>query len=70
MRYAVVFDRAKDGTWGAVVPDLPGCLSAGKTVDEARDHVREAIKLWMRTAREIGKPIPPATTVAETIDIA
>lgn len=53
MKYAVLFDRARDGTWGAVVPDLPGCMSAGKTLDEARDSVKEAMRSgWMSHVKE------------------
>lgn len=70
MKYAVLFDRAGDGTWGAVVPDLPGCMSAGKTLDEARDSVKEAIVLWLDVARERGERIPPPASIADNIDIA
>ena len=70
MKYAVLFDPAGDGTWGAVVPDLPGCMSGGKTLDEARDSVKEAIVLWIDVARERGERIPPPASIAGNIDIA
>ncbi|MEW7983382.1 MAG: type II toxin-antitoxin system HicB family antitoxin [Candidatus Sedimenticola endophacoides] len=35
--------------WGVVVPDLPGCFSAGDTLDEAIDNAKEAIELWLET---------------------
>ena len=70
MKYAVLFDPAGDGTWAAVVPDLPGCMSAGKTLDEARDSVKEAIVLWIDVARERGECIPPPASIADNIDIA
>lgn len=44
--------------WGVVVPDLPGCFSAGDTIDEAVDHAREAIELYCEVLAEDGKEIP------------
>ncbi|MGZ3553982.1 MAG: type II toxin-antitoxin system HicB family antitoxin, partial [Vulcanimicrobiaceae bacterium] len=41
MKYAVVFEQARDGGWNAYVPDLPGCVSNGATIDDARKHVRQ-----------------------------
>ncbi|HEY1977816.1 MAG TPA: type II toxin-antitoxin system HicB family antitoxin [Candidatus Baltobacteraceae bacterium] len=69
MKYAVVFDPADDGSWGAVVPDLPGCTSAGDTLDEARLNVREAIELWIEVERERGHDVPPPITVAEPVEV-
>lgn len=69
MKYAVLFDPAEDGSWGAVVPDLPGCLSAGNTLEDARRNVREAIELWIEVARERGQDVPLPITVAEPVEI-
>ena len=49
--------------FGVVVPDLPGCFSAGDTMIEAFINVREAIKLWIETNLELGKKIPKATSI-------
>jgi predicted RNase H-like HicB family nuclease len=70
MRYAVLYDQAKDGTWGALVPDLPGCCSAGDTLEQVRENVKEAIALWIEIARERGQGVPKPNTIAETIDVA
>ncbi|HLI96552.1 MAG TPA: type II toxin-antitoxin system HicB family antitoxin [Candidatus Baltobacteraceae bacterium] len=70
MKYAVLYDQATDGTWGAVVPDLPGRSSAGNTLDDVRENVKEAISLWVEVAREQGHPVPPPSTIAETVDVA
>ncbi len=40
------------------VPELPGCMAHGKTHDEALTNTKEAIQLWIDTAREFGDPIP------------
>lgn len=63
-RYAAVFERAASN-WAAFVPDLPGCVSTGATLDETKRNLREAIELHLEAMREIGEPIPqPATDVA------
>lgn len=51
--------------FGVVVPDLPGCFSAGDTLDEAVDNAREAIALWCETVIEDGGDVPVAKTLAE-----
>lgn len=45
-RYAVVFEKA-DNNWAAHVPDLPGCISTGKTLDETKRNIRESIELHL-----------------------
>ena len=44
------------------VPDLPGCVSQGKTEAEALSNIREAIELYIETLREDGDPVPPPRT--------
>ena len=56
-RYAVVFERAENN-WGAYVPDLPGCITTGKTLDETKRNIHEAIELHLESMREVGEPIP------------
>jgi predicted RNase H-like HicB family nuclease len=51
MTYQAVFERANDGSVFVYVPDLPGCTSWGATLDEAREHVRDAIALSLAIAR-------------------
>lgn len=51
--------------FGVVVPDLPGCFSAGDTLDEAVDQAREAIALWCETVIEDGGDLPVSKTLAE-----
>ena len=51
--------------FGVVVPDLPGCFSAGDTLDKAVDNAREAIDLWCETVIEDGGDVPVAKSLAE-----
>ncbi|HZO56951.1 MAG TPA: type II toxin-antitoxin system HicB family antitoxin [Bryobacteraceae bacterium] len=63
-KYAVVIERGRDNL-SAYVPDLPGCATTGKTVEEVERNVREAIELHLEGMLEDGEPIPePSTTVA------
>ena len=57
MRYAVVFEKAATN-WAAYVPDLPGCITTGRTLEETKRNMREAIQLQLETMSEVGDPIP------------
>ena len=66
MRYVVVIERSPDGSYWACVPDLPGCVSAGDTPEEARRNIQEAVALHIESLREHNEPVPPpSATVAE-----
>lgn len=69
MRYAVVIEQAKEN-FSAYVPDLPGCVATGATVEEVEREIREAIVLHIEGLREDGLPIPAAASVVEYVDIA
>lgn len=56
--YPVVLHKDKDSDYGVTVPDLPGCFSAGATVDEALAMAREAIELHIEGLADDGEPIP------------
>lgn len=48
IKYAVIFERAENN-WAAYVPDLPGCMTTGRTIEETRENMREAIRgIWRR----------------------
>ena len=51
--------------FGVVVPDLPGCFSAGDTLDEAVDAAKEAAAAWIDTALDQGMPVPPPSSLEE-----
>lgn len=57
MRYAVVIERA-DGNYSAYVPDLPGCVATGATVEEVEREIKEAIRFHLDGMRQDGVQIP------------
>ena len=59
MKCKVYFERDEDGVFVATCPSLPGCVSQGRTREEARRNIREAIKLYLESLREHGDPVPP-----------
>ncbi|MGQ0657326.1 MAG: type II toxin-antitoxin system HicB family antitoxin [Chromatiales bacterium] len=54
----IIYWSDEDQVFVAEVPELPGCTAHGATQEEALAHTKEAIKLWIDTAREFGDPIP------------
>jgi predicted RNase H-like HicB family nuclease len=68
LRYAVIFEQA-ERNWAAYVPDLPGCITTGATLDETERNVRKQSKDTLKTLREFGDPVPKLTSVARDIEI-
>lgn len=63
-KYAIVIEQGPNNL-SAYVPDLPGCITTGGTVEEIEQNIREAIELHLEGLREDGEPIPePLTAVA------
>lgn len=67
--YTVIYEQA-GSNYSAYVPDLPGCVTTGATLEETETNMREAIELYIDTLREDGKPIPEPTTRARPIVVA
>jgi len=67
-RYAIVIERGANNL-SAYVPDLPGCISTGRTLDEIEKNIREAIELHLEGMKEDGDPIPEPTTAVSYIDL-
>ena len=66
MRYPIAIETGDDShAFGVVVPDLPGCFSAGDTLDEAIDNAKEAIELWLETVIDGGEAVPEPTSITE-----
>ncbi|MGH6878544.1 MAG: type II toxin-antitoxin system HicB family antitoxin [Rhizomicrobium sp.] len=64
MRYPIAIEPGTDATaFGVVVPDLPGCFSAGDTLDEAVAGAEEAAAAWVDAALDAGQPIPMPTSL-------
>lgn len=69
MRYAIVIEKA-DNNFAAYVPDLPGCVATGVTVEETEQQIREAIEFHIRGLREDGLSIPDPSSRVDYVDIA
>ncbi|HEX3144342.1 MAG TPA: type II toxin-antitoxin system HicB family antitoxin [Pyrinomonadaceae bacterium] len=69
MRYAIVIEKAENN-YAAYVPDLPGCVATGQTVEETEKEIREAIDLHLRGIREDGLPIPEPSSSVDYVEIA
>jgi predicted RNase H-like HicB family nuclease len=68
MRYLVVVEEGPT-SFGAHVPDLPGCVAAGETRDEALTLIREAIELHIEGLKKAGQPVPPPSSTGEVVDV-
>jgi predicted RNase H-like HicB family nuclease len=67
-KYAVVFEKASSN-WAAYVPDLPGCVTNGHTIEETRRLIAEALEFHIEGMRLRGEAVPEPTTVVETAEI-
>ena len=67
MRYAIVIEKA-EGNYSAYVPDLPGCVATGETVQAVEAQIREAIRFHIEGLRADGAPIPVPTSIAEYVE--
>lgn len=68
MRYVVILEEGPK-SWGAYVPDLPGCVAVGDTRQEALRLIREAIEFHLDGMREDGDPIPEPLSHSEIIQV-
>jgi predicted RNase H-like HicB family nuclease len=69
MRYLVVVEQGAT-SFGAYVPDLPGCVAAGETREEVLDLIREAIEFHYEGLRQEGQPVPPPSSTGAVVDVA
>ncbi|HEY6344020.1 MAG TPA: type II toxin-antitoxin system HicB family antitoxin [Bryobacteraceae bacterium] len=68
MKYTVVIEKTGTG-YSAYVPDLPGCVSVGRTREEMDRNIREAVELYLDELREQGAPAPLPTTDADYVTV-
>jgi len=64
----VVYEKAASN-WTADVPDLPGCITTGPSLEETKRNMREAIVLHLETMREVGEPVPPPTADVDFVEL-
>jgi predicted RNase H-like HicB family nuclease len=69
LKYAVIFEQGENN-WAAYVPDLPGCITTGQTLEATERNIREAIQGHLRTLREFGEPVPDPTSLAKDIEVS
>jgi len=69
MRYAIVIEKAETN-YSAYVPDLPGCIATGASIQEVEAEIREAIEFHIDGLREDGSIIPLPSSQVEYIEIA
>ena len=67
-RYAVVIEKAP-GNYSAYVPDLPGCVATGATVEEVEREIREAIEFHLEGLRDAGEPVPEPTSRMAYVEV-
>ena len=68
MEYLVIVEQGPT-SFGAYVPDLPGCVAVGETKDEALQLIREAIELHVESLRENGDEIPVPRSFVERVAV-
>ena len=69
MRYAIVIEKG-EGNYGAYVPDLPGCVATGDTIEEVEREIQEAIEFHLQGMREDGDPVPQPSSTVAYVDVA
>lgn len=69
MRYAIVIERA-ESNFSAYVPDLPGCVATGGTLQEVESEIRDAIAFHLDGLREDGIVIPQPSSVVDYLEVA
>ena len=67
MRYAVVIEKAP-GNYSGYVPDLPGCIATGPTVEAVENELRVAIRFHIDGLKADGLPVPGPEAVAEYVE--
>jgi predicted RNase H-like HicB family nuclease len=66
--YAVVIERSRNN-YGAWVPDLDGCVSTGKTIEEVKVNIAEAIEMHIESLREHGEAVPPPVAQVAVVQV-
>ena len=69
MRYVMIIEPG-ERNYSAYLPDLPGCIATGKTIEEVRQRMRKAIEIHLEGMRADGLPIPKPSTLADYVEAA
>ncbi len=68
--YLIIFEKNEQGHYGAWVPHLPGCISFGDTIEEAKTNIKEAIAFHVEGLRLENFPIPECNSIASVMQVA
>ncbi len=68
MKYLVIAEKGEN-SWGAYVPDLPGCAVVGETREEVAGLIREAIELHIEGLQQNGSPVPEPSSTTECVQV-
>jgi predicted RNase H-like HicB family nuclease len=68
MKYMVVIEKG-EASYGAHVPDLPGCIAVGQSREEVLMLIREAIEFHIDGLKEAGEPVPMPSSISEYVDV-
>ena len=66
MRYAIIIEKA-EANYSAYVPDLPGCIATGPTVDAVENEIRSAIRFHIDSLKADGLPVPEPSAIAKHV---
>lgn len=69
MRYVMIIEKG-ERNYSAYLPDLPGCVATGKTLEEVKQRMRKAVEWHLRGLREDGLPVPEPTSSVEYVEAA
>jgi predicted RNase H-like HicB family nuclease len=69
LRFAVIIEKGR-ASFGAYVPDLPGCVAAAETKEEVLQLIHEALEFHVEGLREDGQPIPESSSSIEYVEVA
>jgi len=69
MKYAVVIENA-GSNYSAYVPDLPGCIATGTTIEQVEMDIRKAIEFHLEGLKQDGEPIPVPSSAVEYVEVA
>lgn len=68
LKYLIVIEKAKTN-YAAYAPDVPGCISTGKTIEETKANIKEALAYHLAEMKEDGEPIPEPETIADYLEL-
>ena len=66
-KYAIIIESGENN-YSAYVPDLPGCVATGVTIDELKERMRGAIEMHLEGMREDGEPVPEPSTLCDYVE--